>query len=352
MFKKKRILVAPLNWGLGHATRCIPIINTLLKANYEVILGSDGPALHLLKKEFPYLEAVELPSYQIKYHIKGKNFKRKIIFSLPEIYKAVRAEKALVKDLIEEKAIDGIISDSRFGVYSKKIPSVYITHQLNVLTGNTTWLSTKLHRQVIRNFDECWVPDSKDRVFNYSGFLGHAKNLKLVVKYFGIISRMTKIDLPLSVDFLILLSGPEPQRSVLEDKLKTVFSTSDKKVVMVRGIVEEEQKWTNHGKINVVNFVQFEELQTLINESKVVISRSGYTTIMDLSMLEKKAFFIPTPGQYEQEYLAKRLSDQGIVPYSEQEKFKVEFLAHAGNYEGLKPCGYTKEALVDLFRIF
>ena len=152
---KKNILVAPLNWGLGHATRCIPIINALLNHGFNPILASDGVALELLKKEFPDLTALELPSYQIEYPKNGVFFKLKIIANSPKMIDAILSEKKAVKNIILDYNIVGIISDNRLGVRSKKIPCVFITHQLNVLTGNTTWLSTKIHLYIIKKFAQC-----------------------------------------------------------------------------------------------------------------------------------------------------------------------------------------------------
>ena len=140
----KQILVAPLNWGLGHATRCIPIINALIANGFQPLVASDGNALSHLKKEFPQLKLIELPSYNITYSKKGSGLKFKLLKDAPKILKAIKAENKIVQGLVTSKAIDGIISDNRFGVYNKHIPSVFLTHQLNVLSGNTTWLSSRL----------------------------------------------------------------------------------------------------------------------------------------------------------------------------------------------------------------
>ena len=133
--KKKRILVAPLNWGLGHATRCVPIVNALISQNLEPIIASDGLALDLLKKEFPKIEAFELPSYNITYSKKAKGFKLKLLKDSPHLLKTIKREKKVVESLIEAENISGIISDNRFGVRHKQIPSVFITHQLRVMSG-------------------------------------------------------------------------------------------------------------------------------------------------------------------------------------------------------------------------
>ncbi len=333
--KNKTILVAPLHWGLGHATRCIPIIRALLQEGFDVLLGSDGAALLILRKEFPNLPFVELPSYDITYPKKGEWFKFKMFLKLPQIKKAMNSEKRMVKRLVADGKIDGIISDNRMGVRSKKLPSVFITHQLNVLSGNTSFFSSKMHQKIIKKYNECWVPDVEDPI-NLTGKLGHPKRLKFPVRYIGPLSRMAKKELNIKYDVLVLLSGPEPQRTLLEVKMMDSFLNTDQKVLLVRGVVEEENEVYVKDNVTIVNFMQSEDLERSINESKIVVSRSGYTTIMDLAAMEKEAFFIPTPGQYEQKYLAKQLKQKGIVPSCKQEKFSIEQLGKIPLYSGLK----------------
>lgn len=344
-------MVAPLNWGLGHSTRCIPIINKLIESGFNPVLASDGDALGLLKKEFPSLTAVELPSYQIKYAAKGSFFKWKIALNAPKMLKAVKDEKKLTKKIIEEHQIDGIISDNRFGVVSKKVPSVFITHQLNVLSGTTTYFTSVIHRNWIKKFRECWVPDIKKKP-NLSGKLGHLKKTKLKIKYLGVLSRFEKKNIEEIYDLAIILSGPEPQRTMFEEIVTRQLSEYNGNVIFVKGKIEPEQKSETAGTVTSYNFMTGSELEQAINQSKVVLSRSGYTTLMDLVKLQKKAFFVPTPGQTEQEYLAKRLKKQGIVPYSTQEKFKIEMLNGVELYKGFEDLSSTEPNWEYLFRIF
>lgn len=334
---KKRILVAPLNWGLGHATRCIPIIKALLTQGFEPVIASDGDALSLLKKEFPKLISIELPSYNITYPKKGKFFKLNLIKGTPKMLNAIKKEKKALKSIIESFQIEGIISDNRLGMYSKKVPSVFITHQLKVLSGNTTWLSTKLHQKIIKNFDECWVPDHQNEP-NLSGELGHTNSHDIPIRYIGPLSRFHKIKIEKKYDAMVLLSGPEPQRSILEKKLFLEFVGFEGTVLFVKGIVENEQKRTDKSNMVIYNFMTSELLEKALNESELIVSRSGYTTIMDLAKLNKKAFFIPTPGQFEQEYLAKKFKDDGIVPSCHQDNFTIDHLKNIEQYTGL--CNY------------
>lgn len=330
----KNILVAPLNWGLGHATRCIPIIQNLEKAGFRPIIGSDGIALQLLKLEFPHLPFLELPSYSIKYPKKGKNFRWKMVSNLPNMILAVAKERKLVKKWVDEYQLSGIISDNRLGVFNKNVPSVFMTHQLNVLTGSTTYFSTKIHQEFIDKFTECWVPDV-DEEQNLSGKLGHLDFIDSRIKYIGPLSRFRKMDSEIKYDLLVLLSGPEPQRTFLEEKLISELKNYAGKVVFVKGIVTEKQEVLQSENILFYNFMQSDELEKLFNESQLVLCRSGYTTVMDLAKLGKKAFFIPTPGQFEQEYLAEKFQEDGLVPFCNQEDFLIEKLKEVQNFKGL-----------------
>ena len=345
---KKRILITPLNWGLGHATRCIPIINALKKSGFEPIIGSDGASLNLLRKEFPNLEYVELPSYNITYPKNG-SFKWHFLKKSPTILSVIEKEQKVISSLVDSKRIDGIISDNRFGGFSKKVPSVYITHQLNVLSGNTSWLSSKIHRKTINRFDECWVPDTIES--SLSGELSNDANITTKVKYIGSLSRFEKQDLAIEYDLLVLLSGPEPQRSLLEDLLFIQLKKFEVNIAFVRGVIEDKQAKDVNGNMTIYNYLNSFELNEVINKSALVLSRSGYSTIMDLAKLGKKAFFIPTPGQYEQEYLAKHLENLGITPYVKQQNFKLQDLEKIKQYKGFKSRP-SQSLDSDLFGLF
>ena len=275
----------------------------------------------------------------------------KMLWDSPKILKAIRKEKKETKRLVKELRIDAIISDNRLGVCYKKVPSVFITHQLNVLTGSTTWMTTKLHKNIIKRFDECWVPDSEKQP-NLSGKLGHLKDTNLNLRYIGPLSRFKNINTPKKYDLMVLLSGPEPQRSMLEEKIFDELIGCNYDVLLVKGKVEEEQKITSlRGNIMIYNYMNSKALERAINESSMILCRSGYTTIMDLAKLDKKAFFIPTPGQFEQEYLAQRLHKKGIAPSCSQDEFTIDKLSKIKEYSGLKHCNETVDYNV-LFEVF
>ena len=328
---EKKVIVAPLHWGLGHASRCVPIINSLLENNYTPIIASDGNALQFLKQEFPNLESFELPSYHISY---GRNLKLKILSQLPTIVKSVQQEKKIINDFIlKNKDVVGVISDNRFGVRSSLVPSVYLTHQINVLSRATTFFSSFLHQKIIKKYDECWIPDTPSSQF--SGRLSSTKK-NLNYKFIGILSRFKKEVLEKKIDILVLLSGPEPNRTLLETKLISEFKNDSRNIVFVLGIVAGKQKKWTVGNNTFYNYLLSNALQKIINASEIIISRSGYSSIMDFAILRKKVFFIPTENQPEQVYLAKYLQENGIAPFSTIADFSKEKLLQVQKMKGLK----------------
>ena len=341
----KKIIIAPLNWGLGHATRCVPIIKELQKSNFTPVIASDGTALQFLIKEFPSLEFFELPSYKISY---GRNLKWSLIRKIPTIVRAVHKERLLIQEYVHQNPnVVGIISDNRFGCYYTKIPSVYITHQLNVLSGFLTPVTSFFHRRVIRKYNECWIPDEENSV--YSGKLSRSsKNLNQ--KYIGVLSRFKKQELPQDIDVLILLSGPEPNRTQLEIKLTSIFKTSSKKVYLIQGIVEKTQKTTKENQLTIVNFMLTKQLEHTLNLSKMVICRAGYSSVLDLVSLRKKALLIPTKFQNEQEYLAKYLQQKGYFSFVKERKVNKKTL---NVFPEFTPANYQKKVFNSkLFHLF
>jgi UDP:flavonoid glycosyltransferase YjiC (YdhE family) len=348
--RSRRILVAPINWGLGHATRCIPIIRKLQERGFTPILASDGAALQLLQKEFPQLKSFELPPYNITYTRRGSLLKWKLLLDTPSILKNIKKEKQATRALVEDLNLDGIISDSRFGVRHKHIPKVFITHQLNVLSGNTTFLSSRVHQRYMQKYDECWVPDVPGKG-NLSGYLGHVKEPGAHIRYLGIISRFSKRETNPLYHYTVLLSGPEPQRSILEVILLREFEQIQVKTLFIRGVITNQSLTSRNANLEIVNYLYGEELEKALNNSSVIISRPGYTTLMDLAKLEKKAFFIPTPGQFEQEYLAARMFKMGTAPFCRQEDFNLKKLEEVKAYKGLRDPGFITD-YSQLFGLF
>lgn len=330
---KKRILITPLDWGLGHATRCIPIIRLLIEKGHDVAIATSGLAFPLLKQEFPHLSFFELPSYQARYSA-TLPLMLKVFLQSPHFKRVIRQEHRILEKLVTEQAIDVIISDNRYGCYSKKAKSIFITHQLTLLMpSRLRWLQglvNYFNHRLIRKFDDCWVPDFRTNPI--TGALTQA--VGLTTTFIGMLSRFRKSEVPVNkkYDLLVLLSGPEPQRSLLEKLVVQQVKEYTGNVLLVRGLPNTHETVAG---VESVNHLPSHELQVAIEASSLVLARSGYTTLMDLYFLEKKAIFIPTPGQTEQEYLAKQLSERGIAFSMEQNQFDLQkALAESKNYTG------------------
>lgn len=314
MFSEKTIFIAPLDWGLGHATRCVPIIKELLKHN-RVILGVTPLTNPIFSEEFPDLKKINIPAYEIRYS-KFLPLWIKLALSYPRLSKIIKEEGETLIKIIEQEKVDVVISDNRFGLYTKKAYCVFITHQLFLKAPLFENFAQEQNKKHILNFDEVWVPDyntnetstSSSTIFTLSGDLSHGKHYHKNVKYIGPKSRLTDVICEVEknkYDYLILLSGPEPGRSTLEEKLLNKIQKSGKKIALVRGAHNQHSFPTNQS-IQVFNFPTKEELKKLILSSEKIICRSGYSTLMDMHLLEKKELIlIPTPGQTEQEYLAE-----------------------------------------------
>ncbi len=322
-----RVILSALDWGLGHATRCIPIINKLLDNNIDVILAAEGPIEKLLQNEFPNLLILPLKGYGIKYSKKKQFFFLKIFFQAPGIFSSIIREKSWLNEMVRKYKIDAVISDNRFGFYHKDIPSVYITHQLSIQTGNSflNKIANRIHYYFINKFDECWVPD-RDNLNNLAGVLSRPlKFPKTPVKYIGILSRCKKTITKKKIPLLILISGPEPQRSIFENILLQHLIGSKQTAVLVRGLPGVFEKLhCENNKLEIHNHLPAEKLNELIQQSDYIIARSGYSTIMDLITLQQKAALVATPGQTEQEYLAGYLMEKQICYSCSQEGFSLE----------------------------
>ena len=324
---RKRVLVAPLDWGLGHTTRCIPIIQELLRQDFTVLLAAEGNSAHLLGKEFPGLTIISLKGYRISYSNTQVFFKVKLFGQIPKILKAIKNEHTWLHKIIKEYEIDIVISDNRYGLYNTKVKSIFITHQLAIATGYvfTNWLVQKLNYRLINKFDECWIPD-EEAPFDVAGKLSHPKELPAIpTTYIEILTRFKNVKAEKKIDLLVLISGPEPQRTALENMMLLQMKKHPFKMVLVRGLPNASNKIINRNKaLEILDHLPALELSKLIQSSKIIIARSGYSTIMDLIALQQKAILIPTPGQTEQEYLAKYLASKKYFVAANQRDFNLE----------------------------
>ncbi|WP_207491719.1 glycosyltransferase [Aridibaculum aurantiacum] len=317
------VLVAPLDWGLGHSTRCIPLVKYFQQQGCHVILAAEGAQASLLAKEFPGVEILPLEGYRIRYSNSKRWFSVKIITQLPKILRSINKENVWLQQLLKRRKIDLVVSDNRYGLYSSSCTSVIITHQLQVKAPYSwaeEWIQKVLYRY-INNFSQCWVPDGEKE--NLAGTLSHPASLpKIPVHFIGPLSRMIdKSPLQYIYDLLVLLSGPEPQRTLLEELVIRQLP-SGQKILLVRGLPHSKDELKLE-TAEVVNHLASEKLNNAISQSRVVLCRSGYSSVMDLCKLQKKAILIPTPGQTEQEYLATYLRGKGWCLTYNQDAFNL-----------------------------
>lgn len=345
-------MVCPLDWGLGHATRCIPIVYEFLSLGYKVIIGTSGKQKSLLQQEFPTLTFLELKGYEVEYP-KSDSMTLKILLQLPKINTAIKEEHLWLAKIIDKHQIDIVVSDNRYGLWSNKVKSILITHQIFVKAPFGEWMIEQILKRHFDNFDEIWIPDVEGEN-NLSGDLSHKKSLTDKFKFIGLLSRFSNKIVTSSVppfsgtyreddnfefDFIAILSGPEPQRTIFENIILKQVENSNLKGILVRGLPQntcyselvEEDKNTlrqaqcdSNSKLKVFNHLETDEFLHYLQKSRVVISRSGYSTIMDLAALGKKAILVPTPGQTEQEYLAKYHFKKGLFYTQKQSEFDLE----------------------------
>lgn len=317
MKNNRRILISPLDWGLGHASRIIPIINRYIELGDNVIIAGSGLSFELLKKQFPTLHSIEIPSFKMRYS-SGNSQVWAVVKAFPRLIFYSIKEHQVLKRIVKEENIDFIVSDNRFGLFHNTTPSAYITHQLWIkLPKGWTWLEpfvAFVHRCIINRFTECWVPDFEDVSESLAGELSHPAIMPRNVKYIGALSRFSKRreEKGERRNCIAILSGAESQRTILEEELLiSLQEDQHENIILVQGKIEVQQKITKVGKVIVYNYMSAEELQKNILKADKIICRSGYSSIMDLYALGKlqNATLIPTPGQTEQEYLAEYISN-------------------------------------------
>ena len=320
----KKFLISPLNWGLGHASRLIPVIRKLQNSKADILLAADGLAFRLLKKEFPEIKIIQLPDIHIRYSKRSNQFLPVLLF-IPEFIRQIRREHKFIERIVDENEIDVIISDNRYGLWSKKAFSAIITHQLQLSLPSCLVFfekyTAKLIAVFLKRFDCVAIPDFAPEN-NLTGKLSSSKTIKNK-RFIGILSKFSAIKQTTTYiyDVLCILSGPEPQRSIFEKILVAQLEGTKYKCVIVRGTeITNPFKSKN---IHFENVLNTEALEEVISKSEYVISRAGYSTVMDLVKLGKKAILVPTPGQSEQEYLADNLKSRNLFVFRNQNKFVV-----------------------------
>lgn len=310
-----KVLIAPLNWGLGHASRCIPVVRRYLAAGDEVVLGGDGESLLLLRRTFPDLPWVALAPLHLRYD-RGKKQRCFYLRAVPQLVHFALADRLCLRALLRKEHFDWIISDNRFGLRNKKVHCVYMTHQLYVrlprrLRGLQP-VAQAMHRAVYQRFDEIWVPDYADTQHNLSGALGHGGSMDTRVRYIGPLSRLQVPSAPVDSPYEVVavLSGLEPQRTLFEKEIIARLAHTGQRVLLVRGKMGEPMTHISMGNITIVPHMDDTPLAQALTGAQRIIVRSGYSTIMDLARLGvlDRAEWHPTPDQPEQEYLCRHLT--------------------------------------------
>ncbi len=342
MKKRKNILICPLDWGLGHATRMVPIIDLFLEKGAHITIAADNGPLEFLKLRFPNCDFIKLKGFEAKYP-KGDNMAFKIALQFPSMLRAAKIARRHLKEIIEKQKIDIVISDNRYELSHKDVYSVFISHQINIQTKGVQTIFKPLINSIINNyvkkFNELWIPDFEGDE-NLSGILSHKVKPPIDNFFFiGPLSRFSNVeivDLPKKYDIMAILSGPEPQRSIFEELLEKELLKSGLKCIMLSAKPNLNKQESIKNILKISHLPDKEFAQTIM-ESELIISRPGYSTLMDLVHFGKKAIFIPTPGQTEQEYLADMLKHKKHYFSQKQSDFDLKSaLSENKNFGPLK----------------
>lgn len=335
----KKLLIAPLDWGLGHATRCIPIIRSALELQIPVILAASGRSKTLLQNEFPDLEMIDFEGYDIRYP-KNEHMNVSMAWQAPKILAKIEKEHQRLEKIVADNAIGAIISDNRYGLYHKNVYSVFMTHQLYIQADGMTLIETilrKMNHRMIRRFDELWVPDFEG-VPNLSGKLGHPPLNNVPTYYLGALSRFTSVAKSAETfpEIVVVISGPEPQRTLFEEKVTTQLSETPHSALIVCGTPEKQIQEQISDNILKISHLETKKLADYLAHTSLVIARPGYSTLMDLSVFGKNVLLVPTPGQTEQEFLARQLTKSGqCFSVSQQAMNLTNDLPKTKNFSGL-----------------
>jgi len=304
---RKTVLIAPLNWGLGHANRLLPVIAALRDDDCRVMVAATSPALEVIQQEFPELEIRPIKSSAIRY-TRNRWLMPKLFVQAPVLLRDLLYERRWIKRYVQNEKPDLIISDNRFGLYHKDVFSCYMTHQVKVIMPAYLKpfqpLVRWIHRKIIASYDVCLIPDGEQN--GLSGKLAHQpKGFSFKHVYIGPVSGFLSLS-PVPAehipDVLLVVSGPEPQRHMLVEKFADLFRNDSRELWIVAG--QPHKKYDNRdNNIRIISHMRRAELKYLMMHVPVLILRSGYTSLMDLHAIKRKAILIPTPGQTEQEYL-------------------------------------------------
>jgi len=352
------VLVAPLNWGLGHATRDIPVIHELGRRGHDVTIAACGNALSALMREFPDFRFIEFPDYPAPYST-GSLLLPKFCAYLPVLLRALATERKALQQILSQDHYDLIISDTRLGVYSDQVPSLFITHQIHFHFPPVIWpvelFALLLNRIVHTRFDRVIVPDNPPGPGSLAGKLSRPllpQSFRRI--YFaGILATARKQHVEEDLDYLCIISGPEPQRTVFEQTLLPQLpDLSGSKVVLLGSPVQRSVTRPDPDTV-IKSYVDTEEKIVLLNRARFIICRSGYTTMMELAEVQKRhGLFVPTPGQTEQEYLSAYYRKNGW--FLSQSQYHLDLpsdIAAAQPFSGFPVMPSTEQNVRRLYEV-
>ena len=357
VLRKPRILISPLDWGLGHATRCIPIIRELLRLDCDVWLATAGAQKRLLYEEFPTLTILDIPGYKIQYSRSKIGFFASMISQVPRILDMISYEYKWLRTKNPVYEFDAIISDNRYGFYNHHTTNVFVTHQLHIKTQMgkfIEWILNKINYRYIKNFDQCWIPD-EEKQNDLAGELAHPSRLPTTkFTYLGALSRFEVTNQPIiKGHVLVILSGPEPQRTILENLVIKDITAINGTATIIRGLPGSETIIPSTNTLKFYNHLDSEALNGEMERAEFMVSRSGYSTIMDIARLNKRSILIPTPGQPEQEYLAEYLRGKNLAYCINQKNFSLlKALENAATFDYTAFPGYNGDKLRSVIEDF
>ena len=331
----KKILVAPLDWGLGHATRTIPIIYAFLCRGWKVDLAVSGRVAALYKGQFPDLEQIPVPGYQIEYPSRGFVMPLWLLKNSTRLMSVILREQKAAQKLVQERGYDVIFSDNRFGFHAEGAYNIYMTHQLSIAFPGPFAALEKIgvvwHAREMSRFDSIWVPDFPE----YPGMAGKLSHVpKTKAEYVGALSRFADLDF-LNMDwgkkyrFAAILSGPEPMRTSFEKALLKAFEKIPGEHVVIRGLPGDAALPKAPSNVKLYNHLETAEFARIVLSAEYCISRPGYSTVMDMVYLGANCIFVPTPGQTEQVYLGKALHSAHQAGLLKQDEISAKSLTAA-----------------------
>ena len=322
MGNKKKILVAPLDWGIGHAARCIPLIDDLLDQGNEVILAGNGRSIAWLEKRFARLTCLkDIPDYRIQFSAKA-SISLQLLKQWPRLKHIIQDEHNWLDQVIDAYHIDEVISDNRYGLHSKKIKCSLVTHQLRV---HAAWFVAPFANRMIGRllcpFSEILIPDFENYNDSLSGKLSHPPLQNC--RYIGALSRFSptrKIHTE-KATWVGIVSGPEPFRTEFENELFSLFQRIGQPSFILAANPQNHGSVIK-GNVTILSHAEDDEFASLVSNATHVIARAGFSTVLDLNALGADATLVPTPGQTEQEYLGQYLSSKKKFKCISQEKMK------------------------------